>query len=148
MMHEKAPLFARLAGGESIGEGVALRVDNFREDLRSRWSGKRVIATLHGDTFNGIRYIFEHMLPEEFNDMDWNKAESVGNCALLQLTRVNPEDPQDVRDYVGWRRLYDTYRPERSPFGGEWRELQYTGQRLGRDLLTAIDRFPRILGDS
>lgn len=147
MMKEKAPLFARLTGGESIGETVTLRVDNFRDDLRERWSGGRVLSVVHGDTIGGVRYVFEHKRPQQWHEMDTDPAQRIGNCAVLSYIRYNPEDPSDIRDYIGWMRIVDPYKPERSPFGGDWQQIPYVSELTGRQLMDEVESFPRLIPD-
>ena len=145
-MKKRAPLFARLAGGEAIAETVTLRVQDFRETLRERWSDKRVIAVSHGDIIGGaVRYIFEHMTPEEWQDMSRDKGQDIANCAVLWYSRTNPADPSDVRPYIKWRRMVNPNDLSKSPFGGEWCEVPYQSERTGEEMLADIEQFPRLL---
>ena len=149
MMKNKAPLFARLSGGAAIAETVTLQVDNFRDDLRERWSDGRVLAVAHGDTIKGgVRYVFEHMRPTEWHRMDADPAQNLGNCAILSYLRYDPENPCDVRDYAGWMRVVDPYQPERSPFGGEWQQIPYASELSGEQLMNEVELFPRLITDN
>ena len=107
-----------------------------------------MLAVAHGDTINGgVRYVFEHMRPTEWHRMDADPAQSLGNCAILTYNRVNPEDSTDIRDYVGWMRIVDPYKPERSPFGGEWQEIPYASELTGGQLMQEVELFPRLVTD-
>lgn len=145
-MKKRAPLFARLAGGEAIAETVTLRVQDFRNTLRERWSDKSALVVSHGDIIGGaVRYVFEHMTPEEWQEMSKDDAQDIANCALLWYSRVNPDDPHDIRPYIKWRRMVDPNDLDASPFGGEWCEIPYQSERSGEEMLADIEKFPRLL---
>jgi broad specificity phosphatase PhoE len=143
-LKQEAPLYARLDGGESLADNVTLRVRDFRETAKQKWDGKKLIAVTHGDIIGVVRYVFEDMLPEEWHAVDKDKAQRIGNCAVLWYTRTNPSDEYDVRPYLGWRRMVQPDNLASSPFGGEWQELPDDRFMTGEELLASVDKVPRL----
>jgi broad specificity phosphatase PhoE len=143
-LKEAAPLHARLDGGESLADSVAMRVNDHRQELKDKWSGKRTITVSHGETISVVRYVYESMLPEDFDAMEKDKTQRIGNCAILWYTRENPFDRNDVRPYLGWRRMIQPDDPKKSPFGGEWCELPDRRHMSGIELLNSAENFPRL----
>lgn len=144
-LKREAPLYARLDGGEALADSVTLRVRNFRDTIMRKWDNKRVIAVTHGDIIGVVRYVFEDMLPEEWHQVDQDKAQRIGNCAILWYTRTNPEDPADIRPYLGWRRMVQPDDLRSSPFDGEWRELPDDRFMTGAELRASVENVPRLL---
>jgi broad specificity phosphatase PhoE len=144
-LKQAAPLYARLDGGEALADSVALRVRDFRTTLRNKWDNKRVIAVAHGDTLSVVRYIFEEMLPEQWHEMDADRSQRLGNCAILEYARENPWDERDVRPYLGWRRITQPDDPDSSPFGGEWMPLPDNRFMTGAQVLASTAVAPRLL---
>lgn len=146
-MKKVAPLYAVLPGGESLANDVALRVRNFKATLfdKDKWEGKNVLTVTHGDVINVVRYIFEEMLPEQWHDMKEDKTQRIGNCAILWYTRTNPEDAEDVRPYLNWRKMVQPDDEAKSPFGGEWQEVQRSRIMTAAELRASAERIPRLL---
>lgn len=143
LKHE-APLYARLDGGEALADSVTLRVRDFRDTAKRKWDGKRLIAVTHGDTIGVVRYVFEDMLPEEWHTVNKDSAQRIGNCAILWYTRTNPQDERDVRPYIGWRRMIQPDALDQSPFDGQWQELPDDRFMTSTELLTSVDKVPRL----
>jgi len=146
-LKENAPLYARLDGGEALADSVTLRVREFRETAKHKWDSKKLIAVTHGDVIGVVRYVFEDMLPEQWHDVDKNKTQRIGNCAILWYTRQNPDDPSDIRPYINWRRMVQPDDPASSPFGGEWQELPDDRFLTGAQLLKSVEKVPRLFTD-
>jgi broad specificity phosphatase PhoE len=142
-----APLYARLDGGEALADSVTLRVRDFRDTAKRKWDGKRLIAVTHGDTIGVARYVFEDMLPEQWHEVDKDKSQRMGNCAILWYTRTNPNNQDDVRPYIGWRRMIQPDDIPKSPFGGEWQELPDDRFMTSEELLTSVEKVPRLFSD-
>lgn len=139
-----APLYARLDGGEALADSVTLRVRDFRDTAKRKWDGKRLLAVTHGDTIGVVRYVFEYMLPETWHDVAKDEKQRIGNCAILWYTRTNPEDANDVRPYIGWRRMIQPDDMAKSPFNGEWQALPDDRFMSGEELLESVEAIPRI----
>ena len=139
-----APLYARLDGGEALADSVTLRVRDFRDTAKRKWDGKKLIAVTHGDTIGVVRYVFEDMLPEQWQSVAEDRTQKIGNCAVLWYTRTNPQDETDVRPYIGWRRMIQPDDIENSPFSGEWQELPDDRFMTSAELLTSVNQIPRL----
>lgn len=144
-MKQEAPLYARLNGGESLADSVTLRVHNFRTTLKRKWSDQDVLTVTHGDIIGTVRYVFEDMLPEEWHKVDADKAQRIGNCAILWYTKVNPEDSSDVRSHLHWRRMIQPDDLEKSPFDGQWCEMPDNRFMSGAELLASAKAYPRLI---
>jgi broad specificity phosphatase PhoE len=138
------PLYVRLDGGESVHD-VYGRFRDFQSTLHREQSDRRVAVVTHGDFMNAARYGIERMTPEEWEEIDGNKAYKIRNCTLLHYTRVNPDDPEDVRQKIHWRRYIYPDAPHDSPDGGAWIELPERRRYSGAELLAQAERAPRLL---
>ncbi len=138
------PWYARLDGGESMPD-VYSRFRSFQETLHREQAGRRVLAVTHGDFINASRYGVERMTPEEWEELDENPEYTVRNCTVLEYSRVNPLDPEDIRSKLHWRRYTYPDAPERSPDDGEWVELAARRRYLGSQLISQAERSPRLL---
>lgn len=138
------PWYTRLDGGESMPD-VYARFRSFQETLHRERSGERVLAVTHGDFINAARYGVERMTPEEWEALDENKEYTIRNCTILEYTRVNPHDPEEVREKLHWRRYTYPNAPELSPDGGEWVELAARRRYLGSELIRHAERSPRLI---
>jgi broad specificity phosphatase PhoE len=146
-LRKAAPLYARLDGGEALADSVALRVRDFRDTAMRKWDDKRLIAVTHGDVINVVRYVFEDMLPEDWHRAHDDPAQNIGNCAVLWYTRTNPSDVDDVRPYIGWRRMVQPDDLDHSPFNGEWVELPDDRFMSGEELLESVEKIPRLTSE-
>lgn len=143
-MKREAKLFARLDGGESPFDQL-FRVRDTKNLLAQKYADKRVLIAAHGGTLTMVRYMEEHMLPEEFHASEEDRAQMLGNCAILELRRDNPFDPEDVVPYNRWRRITQPDNPAASPFGGEWCELPGRREYSGGELLQHAAAFPSFI---
>jgi broad specificity phosphatase PhoE len=147
-LREDALLYARLDGGEALADSVTMRVREFRDTAKRKWDDERLIAVTHGDIIGVVRYVFEDMLPETWHEVDRDPGQRIGNCAILWYTRTNPEDANDVRPYIGWRRMIQPDNLPESPFNGEWRELPDDRFLSGEELLESVEKVPRLFPES
>lgn len=139
------PWYIRLDGGESMAD-VYGRFRDFQGTLHREQSDGRVLAVTHGDFINAARYGVERMTPEQWEAMDNDRDYTVTNCQILEYTRVNPDDPEDVRDKLRWRRYIsvDTERidPEHNM---QWVELTDRRRYSGKELLGQVAIAPNII---
>lgn len=91
------------------------------------------------------RYGIERMLPEQWEEMDKDPRYTIRNCSVTHYTRINPEDPEDVRDKLHWRRIIYPDALEESPDGGNWVELPERQRFNGAELLTQVNQAKRML---
>lgn len=143
---EKAanPWYIRLDGGESMPD-VYGRFRDFQGTLHREQVDRRVFVVSHGDFINAARYGIERMTPEEWEELDGNSDYTIRNCTLLHYTRVNPNDPTDIRTKLHWRRYIYPDHPELSPDGGQWVELPERRRYNGSELLAMAEQSPRLL---
>lgn len=139
------PWYTRLDGGESMPD-VYGRFRDFQGTLHREQAGKRVFAVSHGDFINAARYGIERLRPEGWEKLDADPRYTLRNCMLLHYSRVNPDDPDDVREKIHWRRYTNPVNPDTSPDGGEWVELPARQRYSGHDLLAQTAASPRFLG--
>lgn len=139
------PWYIRLDGGESMPD-VYGRFRDFQGTLHREQAGRKVVVVSHGDFINAARYGIERLLPEEWEVLDSDPDFMLRNCTLLQYSSVNPEDPEDIRTKLNWRRYTYPDAPEQSPAGGEWVELPKRRRYSGGELLSQTELSPRLLG--
>lgn len=138
------PLYVRLDGGESMID-VYGRIRDMQSTLHREYSDGRVLMVTHGDLMNAWRYAVERMLPEDWEALDRSHAYDFKNCSVLHYTRVNPEDHNDIRQHLKWRRFVHTFEPESSPDGGRWVELPERVRYTPADLLNQVSQSKRLL---
>lgn len=145
-LHETTPWYVRFDGGESMPD-VYGRFRDFQGTLHREQSGRRVIVVSHGDFINVARYGIERMRPEEWEAIDRDPAYTIRNCSVTHYTRINPEDPDDIRDKISWRRMVYPDAPDESPDGGAWVELPARQRFTGSELLGQVEFSPPLLED-
>lgn len=138
------PWYIRLDGGESMPD-VYGRFRDFQGTLHREQADRRVAVVSHGDFINVARYGIERMMPEEWEELDENPNYILRNCTLLHYTRINPEDPNDVRDKMRWRRYTYPDKLDESPDRGQWVELAERRRYSGAELLRQAERSERLL---
>ena len=145
-LHTSTPWYVRFDGGESMPD-VYGRFRDFQGTLHREQSGRRVIVVSHGDFINVARYGVERMRPEEWEAIDRDPRYTIRNCSVIHYTRVNPEDENDVRDKITWRRIVYPDALEESPDGGAWVELPARQRFTGAELLEQAAFAPPLLED-
>lgn len=143
-MYKLSPWYVKLEGGESRYE-VSNRFRDFQSTLHREAADKKVIVVTHGDYMGIARYNLERMLPEEFEQMEHDRTQTIRNCNIMHYSRVNPEDPEDIREKIAWRRMTDPIDESRSPFGGEWVELPARRKYTGAELIGQAALVPHLL---
>jgi broad specificity phosphatase PhoE len=145
-MKDTSSFFARLTNGESILD-VNFRVRDFLGKLSREAAGLRVIAVTHGELMWTARFVIERMMPYEWQDLEANKSLRLGNCSILQYSRTNPSDPDDIVESLssGWRRIYDPVNPERSPYKGDWHKLVGKRYISVGEISRIVEQRPRLI---
>ena len=118
------PLYARLDGGESVMD-VYARIRDMHATLHREYPDGKVLMFTHGDYMMTERYVNERMLPEEFIEMIRDPRVDLKNGTVIDWTRENPSDPEDVRDKLNWMRIVHPTAVELSPNNGDWVELRH-----------------------
>jgi len=137
-MKEASAFFARMAGGESVFD-TSFRVREFLGMCAREYEAKRVIAVAHGEVMWATRFVIERLTPYEWQEMDDDKKQRIGNCSVLQYTRQDPTGSGEVAPSLssGWRRITDPIEHD-SPYGGEWKRLE------GKRFLNAAELMAQV----
>ncbi|OGL23600.1 hypothetical protein A2791_02035 [Candidatus Saccharibacteria bacterium RIFCSPHIGHO2_01_FULL_46_30] len=143
-LHAATPWYVRFDGGESMPD-VYGRFRDFQGTLHREKSGERVIVVSHGDFINVARYGIERMLPEQWEALDQDPTYVIRNCSIIHYSRVNPDDPDDIRDKLHWRRMIYPDAIHESPDGGNWVELPARQRFTGEELLRQVEFAPPLL---
>ncbi len=143
-MHKANPMFARFDNGESPIDTM-IRGREWRDTLYRKWDGKRVAAIMHGGTILAMEAMLERWLPEDYAREKELKLRKIRNLTHVIFNRVNPDDPEDIRDHPAWRKIIYPDAPHESPFGGEWVEVEDRRFIGGVTLKRSIDAIPRLL---
>ncbi len=148
---ENNPFYAGLNGAESLSDVQMRARDTFGTYHRDVSDGS-VLVVAHGEFISVNRYLIERMLPEELVALDNDKSQDMKNCSIIEYTRRNPENPNDVREYLSWMRMVYPYdidlvkqermitapKLEQSPNGGQWTNINE------KRLLNVIDISERL----
>lgn len=145
-LQQTTPWYVRFDGGESMPD-VYGRFRDFQGTLHREQSGRRVIVVSHGDFINVARYGIERMRPEQWEAIDRDPSLTIRNCSITHYTRVNPEDSDDIRDKITWRRMVYPDNPHESPDDGNWVELPARQRFSGQELLEQAEFAPPLLRD-
>lgn len=146
-MRKLSSLRWRPDGGEALTSEVLLRYRDWQDTLHREQANNRVIAVTHGEFIWVARYVIERMLPEEWETADEDKSQRLINCSIVWYSRTNPDNQNDVRDHIQWRRIIRPTEPENSPFGGEWVELPGKRRLSGDELQQTVEAVPRIFNE-
>lgn len=146
-LKRRDPWYTALDGGESQASGVRLRVRDLHDTLIREAPGKNVLAVTHGEFMWTERQVLEGLLPEEYVAMDGDKSVRIRNCAALQYSRQNPEDPEEVDKKVRWMRFVYTDKPEESPYGGDWQEVERKRRFTAAEIIAQLALAPPLLRD-
>lgn len=141
---EADPLYARLNSGESIMD-VFLRWRDMAGTMHREYPDGQVLMFTHGDYMMTDRYGSERLLPEEFVELMRDKDQDMLNCTVVDRTRQNPFDEDDVRTKPTWMRIVHTAYPELSPNGGEWVELKSRRTYTVAESLARVATTPALL---
>jgi broad specificity phosphatase PhoE len=149
-MQKLTPWYVRFDGGESMPD-VFTRFRDFQGTLHREFGGGRVAVVAHGDLMNVARYAIERMTPEQWEAMDGDPRYTIRNCSILQYSRMNPDNEDDVREKITWRRMVYTDKVDgkvvASPDNGEWIELPPRQHYTADELLAQVEMAPALLGE-
>lgn len=138
------PWFVRYDNGESLAGSVLLKLRDFLDTQHREMAKKRVLVVAHGEVMWCFRALIEKMLPEEFQQLDLEKSETIRNGTILTYSHVNPYT--DEVDYTRrWMRMIYPESPHESPNGGDWREVPMRREFSGAELLGQIAVYPPIM---
>jgi broad specificity phosphatase PhoE len=143
-LHTITPWYVRFDGGESMPD-VYGRFRDFQGTLHREQSGRRVLVVSHGDFINVARYGIERMLPEQWEAIDRDPSLTIRNCSITHYSRVNPDDTDDIRDKITWRRIVYPDVVDQSPDNGEWVELPARQRFNGAELIQQVSFAPPLL---
>lgn len=121
---KRSPFYGRPAQGESMAE-LSDRLQSGIIDTLHRENSDHssVIIVSHGEVMWGFRMRFERLSVAEFDALDRSKHphNQIHNCQVLEYTRVNPENPKDVRKSMQWMRSVCPWDTARS--SNIWKEI-------------------------
>jgi NAD+ kinase len=135
-------------GGESLGTGVRLRVEDILDSLhrgKDEKQEERVIGVAHGEMNDVFKFVLERMTPIEWLEQDADSDYKVSNCQVLNYTRRDPITGT-IAPKIFWRRCINAWDPERSWDNGQWTDVEYK-QYSDDELLKLASQFPRLLNN-
>lgn len=93
-------------GGESMSNLVDRVKTNIIATLYRECEDGSAVVVSHGNTMWAVRIVMEGFTPEQYREVDnrENLLEKMNNCQVLQYTRVNPEDPNNIELNFAWMR--------------------------------------------
>lgn len=131
-------------GGESLGTGVRLRIEDILDTFHRELSGKDVLVVTHGETMDVVRFVLERLTPIEWLETDGDPNYRVSNCQILQYSRIDPYSG-DPQPYIGWRRSVCPWDASRSWNNGEWVAVGPNRRFSDQELLAMAEQYPNLL---
>jgi len=107
-------------GGESLATGVRLRVESIMNTFHRREGIRHTIAVTHGEFIDVSQFVLERLTPELWGLKHDDEKYKVQNCMVVQYSRVNPENPEDIRRNFNWKRGICPWDESLSWDGGQW----------------------------
>lgn len=146
-LKEMSAWYWKPQGGESLATGVRSRVELVMASLQRRGGrNNNVIAVTHGEFISVARFVIERMSPDAFNRNEKDPAFKIENTMVIEYTRKNPWNPEEIRDQYHWRRATCPWDSSKSWFDGEWIEFE-TKKNSDDDLLNFAESHPRFFSD-
>lgn len=92
-------------GGESMAD-FTTRLKQHLDTLHRECSEMNVLTICHGEVMWGIYLLLMRPKLPAYNSLDLSKdpRDKIHNCQLWHFTRVNPDDPSDIRQRYDWWR--------------------------------------------
>ncbi len=136
-----SPWYSRPEWGESL-QDVFNRYSLFEQFLRNNYSGERVLVVSHSDFIKTARYGIEWLLPEQWEDAEFDQDQKLPNCAILHYSRVNPYNPTEVSTELSWVRVID---PNDLSNDQPWRQIEIKSSYTNQELLESTHLVETIL---
>jgi len=132
-------------GGESMAN-ARQRVRSIMRTFQRRCNEKDVFLVCHKELMWAFRLLLERMTPETYLKLleSDNPFDMTHNGQVLHYTRVNPNDPRDVRPYFMWMRSICTTDLTRS--SNTWQMIRRPTW-TSEELLAEVEKVPRLERD-
>jgi broad specificity phosphatase PhoE len=111
-------------GGESLATGVRSRVNSVLTHLSRLEEAEAVIGVTHGEFISTAQFVIEKMTPHQWVERERNEELTIRNANIVEYTRVNPENPNDIRSFYKWGRVTNPWDKNLSHYHGEWYTIQ------------------------
>lgn len=116
------PWYIRYDGGESLFD-VYNRFKDFSAKMWRENAGQNVLVVAHQQYIQTVCYDIEKMLPEDWDSVWENRKYIIPNCGAVEFSRVNPLDPNDIREKFSWRRFIDLASRKHGSAREQWEEI-------------------------
>jgi len=110
-------------GGESLATGVRSRVNSALTHLGRIEETDAVVGVTHGEFISTAQFVIEKMTPHQWVERERDENLTIRNANIVEYTRVNPENPNDIRPFYKWGRVTNPWDENLSHYNGEWYEL-------------------------
>jgi len=131
-------------GGESMSTGVRLRAESIINSLYRRDGVNNAVIVAHGEFIRTAQFVIERLTPEALLRMEDNPALRIHNTMVVQYTRQNPNDPEEMASHYKWRRAVCPWDRSLDWDGGEWVSVAAV-KFSDQDLLESVERYDRLL---
>jgi broad specificity phosphatase PhoE len=111
-------------GGESMADLVFRAKLGIVTTMYREAPEANAIAVAHGNLLWAIRMVLEGLTYPDYERLDNpnNPLDKIQNCQILQYTRINPNDPNDVANNFAWMRSVCPW--DTSLSNNEWQTIQ------------------------
>jgi len=129
--------------GESLATGVRLRVESIMNSLYRKDDTLHTIAITHGEFIRTAQMVIERMTPDLWSEKNDDPAYKMQNCMIVQYSRRNPNNPEEVVDHYKWRRAICPWDETLSWDNGEWVYVSVT-KFSDEDLRESVEGYKRL----
>lgn len=109
--------------GESLATGVRLRVESIMNTFHRREGIQNIVAVTHGEFIRASQFVIERLTPDLWKVKNEGEEYKVQNCMIIQYSRVNPEDPNDITRTFSWKRTICPWDSSLSWDNGAWSKI-------------------------
>lgn len=133
----------RPPNGESlldvISRGTRIVLDSLHRKQKENRC-ERAILVCHGEMMWTFRYLIERMPLDRWYELERSDEDTdkIHNGQVIHYTRVNPDDPEDIRPHMKWMRSVCPY--DLNVSSNKWRTLKQK-KLSNRELLSLIERI-------
>lgn len=138
------PWYIRYDGGESLFD-VFNRFKDFRAKVWRENSGENVLIVAHKQLIQTVCYDIEKLLPEDWDKIWENRKYNIPNLGLVEFSRINPFDENDIREDFSWRRFVNLSNRNDGENFEAWEEIAIEKDFSAKELKTQVENYPPII---
>lgn len=126
--------------GESLAEVCTRIRAGIMNTLHRECTDNRIIIVCHGEVMRTFQTLIERLSAEECHDLEKSKTptDRIYNTEIIEYSRVNPQNPNDISPFVDWVRRICPY--DQSLSSNIWQKIDRT-QYSNAELLAQVEKI-------